>query len=170
MYYPNVFKLPIYNKSPDEIYNSLIKAKEKRIAELMATGMERDYADYVYSLSKSNKLEIDNYIIGFLYVDYRSSCFEYRLAICKRKNSNKPYKMPLFTETKHYMGMAQHINGIYTPPDETNNEETARLLLEDITLICNSYLEDAYCDLENFKLINSSIDYKKLLSILENNC
>ena len=167
MYYPNVFKLPIYNKSPDELYDSLVKAKEKRVAELMATGLSRSYAEDTCSTFTKDKWGFDNYIIGFLYVDYRSRCFEYRLAICKRKNSNKLYKMPLFTETKHYMS-EQHINGIYTPPDETSNEETARLLLEDITLICNSYLNGAYCDLESFKLICNTIDYIKLISSLEN--
>ena len=165
--YVNVFRLPIYNKKPDELKQSLIKAKEQRIDELVATGLDRNYAEYISSISKKNKMGVDNYIIGFLYVDYRSPCFEYRLAICKRKNSDKIYKMPFFTETKHYM-QEQHIEGIYTPPDLSDNEESAKLLLKDINLICNSYLEDAYCDLENFKLINSCIDYKKLLVTLEN--
>lgn len=165
--YINVFRLPIYNKKPNDLEKSLIEAKNKRIDELVATGLDKNYADYVYSISNKNKLDIDNYIIGFLYVDYRSPCFEYRLAICKRYNSNKPYKMPLFTETKHYMESAQHINGIYTLPNETNNEETARLLLEDINLICDSYLKDVYCDLESFKIINNCLDYCKLVSSLE---
>lgn len=166
--YVNVFRLPIYNKKPDELRQSLKAAKEKFIFELLETGADRNHAEYLYSIFTKNKWGIDNYIIGYLYVDYRSPCFEYRLAICKRKHSNRIYKMPLFTETKHYM-QEQHIGGIYTPPDLSNNDKTAELLLKDIKLICNSYLKDVYCNLENFKLINSTIDYIKLISLLESN-
>ena len=161
--YVNVFRLPIYNKKTDEWTKALINAKEKRVDELTKTGLSENHAKYLYSIYTKNKWGIDNYIIGFLYVDYRSPCFEYRLAICKRKNSNRTYKMPLFTETKHYM-QEQHIGGIYTPLDLKDNDKTAELLLKDIKLICNNYLKDAYCDLESFEMINSCIDYKKLIS------
>ena len=45
MYYPNVFKLPIYNKSRDEIYNSLIKAKEKRIFKVSIYNLSKYVSD-----------------------------------------------------------------------------------------------------------------------------
>lgn len=166
--YVNIFRLPIYNKKPDELMRSLISAKEKRINELMATGLDKNYADYLYSISTKNKWELDNNIIGFLYIDYRSPCFEYRLAICKRRNSNRAYKMPLFTETKHYM-QEQHIGGVYTPFDLSNNDNIAELILNDIELICDNYLKDVYCDLESFKLISPCIDYNKLLLLLKKN-
>lgn len=163
----NIFRFPIYNKNPDEITKELMDIAERRIDNLVQTGLERNYAMQVNSIITGNKFDIDNYIIGYLYVDYQSGCFSYRLAICKRKNSNSTYKMPPFTETKHYME-EQHISGYYSPAYDKNNEEIANMLRVDINLICRNYIVDAYCDLSSFKLLNSCIDYNKLLSSLDN--
>lgn len=46
--YVNVFRLPIYNKKPDELTKALINAKEKRVGELTTTGLSENHAKYLY--------------------------------------------------------------------------------------------------------------------------
>lgn len=162
----NVFQFPIYNKTPEEILKSLSIRRRKSIEKLLTTGLDERYAENIVAVEMKNKWDIDNYIIGFLYVDFRATCFEYRIAIC-RDSKNKIYKMKLLTETKHYMS-SEHVNGVYTiPNDNDSNEEIAKKLLKDIQMICENDLKDVYCDISKFQLISDCIDYKKLLIRLE---
>ncbi len=159
----NIFKLPIYNCSPNQIIQNYLIEREKRVQELEMLGWEKSRASDHYTRLHIKMTDPDNYIIGYLYVDYCNDCFQYRLGVCKRANSNRAYKMPLYTTTKHYM-QVHHINGVYDCPNNMSNAEIAIMLKESIDMICANDLKGLYCDRDSFNKLNNHIDYKALIS------
>lgn len=159
----NLFKLPIYNCPPKQIYEKYFVAREKRVCELVERGWERNRAIDLYSHEHSKKIDPDNYIIGYLYIDFNNGCFEYRLGLCRKPNSSRVYNMPLYTSTKHYM-QVHHVNGVYDCPHNMSNSKIASMIKESIEMICANDLDGAYCDLDSFYRINRYINYNALLA------
>ncbi|MCM1368201.1 MAG: hypothetical protein NC184_05295 [Roseburia sp.] len=158
----NLFKLPIYNYSPKQIGEKYLLARSKRVAELVAYGNEEDSSIDFFNSRHIKQSDPDNYIIGYLYVDFRNGCFEYRLGVCEKSNSSKPYKMPLFTTTKHYM-QVNHVNGVYDCPDGMCNNEIASMIKNTVDMICENDIPNLYCDRVSFYVINRNLDYISLL-------
>lgn len=66
----NIFKLPIYNCSPNQIIQNYLIEREKRVQELEMLGWEKSRASDHYTRLHIKMTDPDNYIIGYLYVDY----------------------------------------------------------------------------------------------------
>lgn len=163
----NIFRLPIYNCHPMQIFDKYTIARENRVCELVSLGWERERAMLDYSSAHSDKIGIDNYIIGYLYIDFCNDCFQYRLAICRRENSSKAYKMPLYTTVKHYM-RENHVNGVYDSIFENGklktNKEIALMIEDSVDMICENDISDAYCERESFYRLNRHLDYKTMIA------
>lgn len=159
----NIFRLPIYNCSPDHILEKHLIAREKFVREFEATGWDKSRAIDIYNSWHRNQTDPDNYIVGYLYVDYCNGCFQYRLGFCRKSNSSKAYNMPLYTSTKHYMKV-HHVNGVYDCPNNKNNAEIATMIKKSIDMICGNDIADLYCDRDAFNLLNRHIDYIALLA------
>ncbi len=158
----SIFKLPIYNCEPEQIRERYLLAREKRVIESVAYGNDRNSSIDYFNSRHHNQSDPDNYIIGYLYVDFHNGCFEYRLGVCEKTNSSKPYKMPLFTTVKHYM-QVRHVNGVYDSLNGKNNTEIASMIKESVDMICQNDIPDLYCDREAFYMTNRHLDYISLL-------
>ncbi len=162
----NIFKLPIYNCKPEQIRERYLLAREKHVAESVSYGNDRNSSIDFFNSRHHKQSDPDNYIIGYLYVDFRNGCFEYRLGVCAKMNSSKPYKMPLFTTVKHYMEV-YHVNGVYDNPDDMGNAEIASMIKESVDMICENDIPDLYCDREAFYMTNRHLDYISLLEEID---
>ena len=82
-----LFSIPIYNTTPKQfqkrVDNHHMKFKQN-------SSVDEEYSALFYSMRYGKKTLRENYIIGFLNVNYHCGCLEYDILLCTTEKYDKP--------------------------------------------------------------------------------
>ena len=128
-----LLSIPIYNYAPQEFRKRIQSQKEKFIASHI--GAKRSISpDAFFTLKNKNKMIYENYIVGFLNIDFKND-ITYKILITESNGKN--YKMPLFTSVKHYMSK-YNIDGLHTIIYDLSNKEISQEIKNAVNSIISS--------------------------------
>lgn len=168
-----LFDINLYNESPECFEQRVIRKRAKEYLKYKQLhDNPKGFDDYFKRYISGFGVFYEDYSIGNLEVIYENGNLIYNVKfytskklIDKESYDITPYKMPLFTNKKHYR-REYNIRNIYSNISGMKNCEILKILKKDLDDISKKNIfQKIYFDRKNFDNLCKCIDFNKYIGL-----